>query len=47
VAEGHAAIHATGSLLAQALVVHVFMELIPVFDAFQGATVERKRARVF
>ncbi len=35
-AEGHAAVHASGALLAQAFLGHVLVELAPVVDPVHG-----------
>jgi hypothetical protein len=45
VAERHSAIHAARALLAQALLVHVVMELVPVAHALGRRTIHRQLAQ--
>ena len=47
VAEGNAAIHATGTLLLEFLGVQMQMELVPVLDAFKGRPVKREFPQIF
>src|SRR5262249_36410422 len=47
VTERDAAVHATGGLVLELLGVHVFMELVPVTDAFVGFAVRRQFPEVF
>src|SRR5207249_5536384 len=47
VAERDRAIHAAGALLAQVLLLHVIMELVPITDALDGGAVLRKLAEIF
>ena len=47
VAERHAAVHAAGALLAQALLFQVRVELVPVADALERRAVDGKFAQVF
>jgi hypothetical protein len=47
VAEGNAAVHAAGALLAEFGFVEVQVELVPVADAFEGGAVEGEFAEVF
>jgi hypothetical protein len=46
VAERHAAIHAARGLVAQALLVHVVMEFLPVAHALDGGTIAGDLAQV-
>src|SRR5690606_11029314 len=46
VTEGHAAIHAARGLLAQRLVFHVVMELVPVAHALLRRAIHRNLAQV-
>ncbi len=47
VAERHAAVHAARALLAQALLLQVRVELVPVADPLQRRAVDRQFAQVF
>jgi hypothetical protein len=47
VAEGNAAIHAARALLAQLLLFHVMMELVPIPNAFEGCAIEWQLTEVF
>ena len=47
VAEGDAAIHAAGALLAELALLQVVVEFVPVADAFEGRAVQRQFAQVF
>src|SRR5690606_11699514 len=46
VAEGNAAIHASGGLRAEAFLRHGMVELVPVPDPLKGGTIEREFAKV-
>src|SRR5205814_933908 len=46
VAEGDAAIHAAGALLAEFGFLQVEMELLPVLDAFDGRPIQRQFAEI-
>ena len=47
VAEGHAAIHAAGALVAELLLLHVVMKLVPVAHALQRRTVHGQFPQIF
>jgi len=44
VAKRHPAVHAARALLAQALLLEVRMELLPVAEALQGGAIDRQLA---